>query len=292
LHIAFRYFRGSAKVDTCIFMSHANGLCQDTWVPVIHELRSLTSSEPHSHIFTWDHRSHGQSDVDKEVPYHWATFGSDALAVVDYARELVGAQCRLVAVGHSMGGTSLMLAELQRPGTFTSMLLVEAVCQLAPVTFRNKLAENAKKRRDTFESLDAVRLSYKGKKMFAKWDPRCVEAYVVGGFAPTPNKTTVSLRCPPWAEAECFDRSYTGAKFGDLRIPHIAFLVAEADGTQQHRIGAGAVVAELARSNCIQTLQITAVPGATHFLPQEEPTLVARYIRSCVSLAAPPCSRL
>jgi len=285
LRIAFRYYQGSASADTCMLMSHANGLCQDTWVPVIQDLH-LPMARVQPHIFTWDHLSHGKSDIDKELPYSWVNLGRDTLAVVARAREIVGPLCNLVAVGHSMGGAALVHAELLRPGTFTSMLLVEPVLMLTNPPKTN-LIDSAAKRRDTFDSIEAVRESYKNKRMFVKWDPRAFEAYLTGGFASTPNNT-VSLCCPPWAEAEYFLRAFTGTKFGELAAPHIAFLVAGST----HNF-CGVLTGELARSGAVQTLQLTTVPEGSHFLPQEEPALVARHILSCVALASRlPQSRL
>lgn len=275
LHLSCRIYRGTGAPKTCIFMAHANSLCQDTWVPTIEEFRRIAREEVH--IVTWDHRSHGHSGIDQELPYSWVQLGLDTLKVVDWANGLVG-QCQRVAIGHSMGCAAIAVAELERPGTFNSMLFIEPVLTLTPPPAKNSMAEMTMKRKATFESYDEVRANYATKPAFRNWDPRCMEAYLQGGFARTPQGVT--LRCPPWAEAEYYYRNFTGKPFGELRAPHVAFLVAAE--TSFHRMCSEYVLADLARASHSESLHFTAVPDVSHFLPQEKPALAAQHVLAAI----------
>ena len=114
----------------------------------------------------------------------WRTFEDAALSA---AAELGGGSGAKFGVGHSLGGTSLVLAELARPGTFEALLLFEPIIYppWEPPGRRedNPIAGGTARRRNSFASLAAAREYFVSKPLFARWDPRSLEPQG-GGKAP------------------------------------------------------------------------------------------------------------
>ena len=69
-----------------------------------------------------DQRGHGDSST-PPPPYDWWDLGRDLLEVVADGCGLE----RPVGLGHSSGAAALVMAELLRPGTFASLVLVEPI---------------------------------------------------------------------------------------------------------------------------------------------------------------------
>lgn len=100
-----------------------------------------------------DFRGHGDSVVPDGITYDWPGMADDVLAVIDG----LGLSTPVAAVGHSMGGCSIVLAELARPGTIAAAWLFEPI--LIPsgggehfaADGPNPLAESARRRREVFD---------------------------------------------------------------------------------------------------------------------------------------------
>ena len=95
-----------------------------------------------------------------------------------------------------MGAAALLLADLADAGSFDQLVLFEPIVmpwahskltaeQLAEVHKRNPLAKLARKRRFLFPSRPVAKEYFLTKALFQPWDPRAVDAYVVGGTMPT-----------------------------------------------------------------------------------------------------------
>ena len=113
----------------------------------------------------WDVRGHGRGPA-LDLPASWWTFGRDLVETDRQHGQCAGRlPDSVVGVGHSMGGTVLVLAELLRPGTFTGLVLVEPVL-IPPPFVRNpelSLAQGAARRRPVFGSRDELVESVPGQ---------------------------------------------------------------------------------------------------------------------------------
>ncbi len=96
---------------------HATGFCGRYWDPICRRLADRWR------CIAIDLRGHGDSLVPAGVGYDWLGMADDVLAVIDG----LGLATPVAAVGHSMGGCAIVLAELARPGTIGGAWLFEPI---------------------------------------------------------------------------------------------------------------------------------------------------------------------
>ena len=136
---------------------------------------------------------------------------------------------RPFGVGHSAGGAALILAELERPGTFRALWCFEPVLpprmpgEMPPAlpSNTNPLAAGARRRREVFPSKDAAYENYASKLPFQVLDPEALRAYVDFGFDEL-DDGTVRLKCRGEIEARTYEMAGGhGAveRLGELQCP-------------------------------------------------------------------------
>lgn len=251
-----------------IVFSHANGFNARTYrtilAPLADELR----------ILAIDLRGHGASTL----PAHpddregWHEFRDDLLAFLAAATE-----DPVVLAGHSMGGTSSLLAAAAEPDRVKALALIDPVIfspdmlvgrsQDNPEIAESPLVQGALRRRRTFPSKAAAHEAYAGRGAFKTWRPEQLADYVEAGFRETPDGE-VTLTCAPEWEASNFRmHNYDPwAAFRDSRCP-IRILKAE-HGSTARLEGHEAELAATGR------IAVELVPGTSHFLPMERPQKV------------------
>ncbi|MDQ6614992.1 MAG: alpha/beta hydrolase [Actinomycetota bacterium] len=225
------------------------------------------------HAIGLDHRGHGNSALPPDRDYDWRGFGRDILAVIDHLGLV-----QPFGVGHSAGGTAMLLAEQARPGTFRALFLFEPVLVRAdPPLGRdpaNWLAEGARRRREVFDSREEAYATYASKPPFMTWVPEVLAAYVDYGFGDRADGT-VSLKCRPDDEAVVYERATEHDAFvhlGEISCP--VMLVA---GAANDSFGPGTDIAALA--DRLADGRSENLPGVGHFGPMEDPPAVAALIR-------------
>lgn len=249
-----------------IIFCHATGFHARVWDPIIAELRDV------ARCVAIDLRGHGDSAVPDGQEANGSDAWNDVLAVIDKLE--LGAA--LHAVGHSLGGGTIVVTEMQRPGTFADGWLVEPI--LIPKDFKRDqgptLADMARRRREVFASRDEVFDRYMSRPPFAGCDPAMVRAYVDYGFRDL-DDGTVMLKCRGETEAWLFEHTtwVDHALLADVPTPFT--LVGTGDG------GVPAWIAkEAAAALPNGTFQYEA--DLTHFAPFEDPAWAVRYIRAMV----------
>ncbi|MFL5295572.1 MAG: alpha/beta fold hydrolase [Phenylobacterium sp.] len=256
-----------------VVFSHANGFNGRTYRTILQPLAGSLR------ILALDLRGHGATTLPTPIEGRigWMEFRDDLLALL--AEE---ASSPVVLAGHSMGGTSSLLAAAAEPGRVRALALFDPV--IMPVEAQanreamdnSPLALGAARRRAVFPSRDAAFQAYRGRGGFRTWSDAQLRDYVEGGFRETPDGQ-VTLTCAPEWEASNFRmHNYDGlAAFRASRCP-IRILRAEEGSTcriEGHED-------ELAATGRIR---IETVPGTTHFLPMERPDLVVATLREVVS---------
>jgi pimeloyl-ACP methyl ester carboxylesterase len=190
-------------------LHHANGFCAALWDPVAERLRERF------HVVAMDARGHGDSSKPEgRAAYDWSHFGRDAAAVAAaLAKEEPQGRVAL-GLGHSFGGTSLVLAAIERPGLFDRLVLVDPIVMASAVTEdpgiragrTNAMAEGARRRRQVWPDRGTARAVWAGKQMFAGWQDRVLDLYVAEGLADLPDGR-VALKCPGAVEAAIFENN-------------------------------------------------------------------------------------
>lgn len=179
-----------------------------------------------------------------------------------------------MGIGHSMGGASLVMAELLSPGSFDAFVLIEPII-FGPPFARDPdhpLVGMALRRRGTFESRDAVLASYASKPPFAAWDRTALEGYVEGGFVEQDGVT--QLACRPSAEAEVFTAAGAHAAWGRLSEVSIPTTILYGAHTDTYPPGHAETLASRFGSAAA-----AAIEGTGHFLPMERPQVVVSAVQ-------------
>jgi pimeloyl-ACP methyl ester carboxylesterase len=196
-------------------LHHANGFCAGLWGLVAERLR------PHFHLVAMDARGHGESSKPPPEPRHyaWERFGEDAGEVARRLSDEHGAPIAL-GLGHSFGGTALMMAAAAAPERFERLVLVDPVLA-SPAFFAARaalaskpstseenrdLSTGARRRRQSFESRAEAREGWASRKAFAAWQPRALDLYAQFGLRERA-EGGVELACPSEIEATIFDQA-------------------------------------------------------------------------------------
>jgi pimeloyl-ACP methyl ester carboxylesterase len=186
---------------------HATGFCAGVWAPVAQRLRE------HYRVIAMDARGHGDSSKPEGAHhYRWEFFGQDVLGVAAVlAAEHPDGRVAL-GLGHSFGGSSILMASAERPDLFERNVLVDPII-LPPRSARaasasnppgKALAEGARNRRHVWPNREAAREKWLQKELFAGWDPRALDLYLAEGLADRPDGQ-VELKCSGEVEAATFE---------------------------------------------------------------------------------------
>lgn len=255
-----------------IVFSHANGFNGRTYRSILQPLAGGLR------ILALDLRGHGASTLPATIEGRegWLEFRDDLLA-------LLAAACDapVVLAGHSMGGTSSLLAAAAEPARVRALALFDPV--VMPLAMQrdpgavaeSPLVHGALRRRATFPSRQAAVEAYTGRGAFRTWSADQLADYVAAGFRETLGGE-VTLTCAPGWEASNFrTHNYDAwAAFRESRCP-IRILRAE-QGSTFRLEGQEAALGHDGR------IRIETVPGTSHFLPMERPDLVRETLLACV----------
>jgi pimeloyl-ACP methyl ester carboxylesterase len=257
-----------------VVFSHANGFNGRTYrsilAPLAGEMR----------ILAIDLRGHGVTTLPTVIEGRdgWHEFRDDLLAFLDAATD-----GPVVLAGHSMGGTSSLLAAAVAPEKVRALALFDPVLMHTPggrsediaSIAESPLALGALRRRADFPSRQAVLEAYRGRGAFRTWTDEQLADYVASGFRETAEGVTLTCR-PEWEASNFRSHNYDPwTAFRETRCP-IRILQAEQASTARlddHRD-------ELTATGRIS---VETVPGTSHFLPMERPELVQRTLRELLA---------
>jgi pimeloyl-ACP methyl ester carboxylesterase len=257
-----------------IIFSHANGFNGRTYRTILQPLAADLR------ILAIDLRGHGASTLPAAVEGRagWLEFRDDLLALLASL-----ARGPLVLAGHSMGGTTSLLAAAAQPARVKALALFDPVVmstetpQTAEVVQNSPLVAGAMRRRSLYASREAAFEAYHGRGAFKSWSDAQLADYVAAGFAETEDGQ-VRLTCSPLWEASNFrTHNYDAwAAFRDSRCPIRVLRAAEASTFRLE--GHEGELGDDGR------IAIETVPDTTHFLPMERPDLVRDTLKACVAL--------
>jgi pimeloyl-ACP methyl ester carboxylesterase len=234
------------------------------------------------------------------MDFAWHGMTDDVLAVIDHlgladaGTEASARPGGVRAVGHSMGGAALLLAELRCPGTFAGLWLFEPIViprSEGMFPRSNPMAAAARRRRSWFPDREAAYANFVAKPPLDTLDPGALRAYVDHGLRPRPGQhgdgpdgadgadDPVELKCTPEVEARVFENGVSIDLFdhlGDVRVP--VTVAVSGDG------GGPAQVAPLI-ADALPHGHLERFPHLTHFGPMEDPAGIAAAIGSALALA-------
>jgi pimeloyl-ACP methyl ester carboxylesterase len=194
----------------------------------------------------------------------------------------------LVGAGHSMGATTTLRLALLYPDLFTALVLIDPVIFPPRMTliwelfyrlglgYRiHQLAKGALKRRNVFESRQAMFNNYRQKIVFSRIDDIGLMAYVNAMAKSRPDKQIELAYTPQW-EARIYVTSVRADRelwcnLPSLKPPLLIIRGAESDTFWEetaHRV-----------QQHLPLAQIISLPGATHLAPLEQPAKIAELAR-------------
>jgi pimeloyl-ACP methyl ester carboxylesterase len=241
-----------------VYFAHATSFCGSVWNPVIAGLEGVE-------CVAWDFAGHGRGP-ETHVPIDWRLFGDQVLGETEPGG---------IGVGHSMGAAAMCMAQLTDPDRFRFLILIEPIIFPGPHgRLDHPLTLIAVRRRRAFESRRAALESWSAKGAFAGWDQLALEAYVECGLV---GEGPVELACDPDLEADIYRGSNahdTWERLGDIDIPVLVLAGEDSD----------TITPEFARHQVAQfaSAGLEIVPQTGHFLPMENPALVADRVRRIV----------
>lgn len=259
-------------VGPSVLLCHATGFHGRAYVPFV---RHLTSGY---RVFALDFRAHGASTPPADEYFTWAGMAQDVLTAAAIVMEQTETPAgRLKAIGHSMGGAAILLAELSQPHTFEQAYLYE------PIVFpqgwvrtdeqNSSMAGPARKRREVFGSRAEVMWRYASRPPLSDLRSDCLAAYIEYGFDDL-DDGTVRLACRAEHEARTFEAAglLTSDACSGVRIPVVVAL-GGADAESNTATMAGPAVAALPHG------RLKEYPHLGHFGPLQDPYTIAVEVR-------------
>jgi len=270
----FEFGPADRRVDL-VFL-HANGFNALTYRAILAPLADRLR------ILAIDQRGHGATTlpIDFRGRTNWHDFRDDLLALIA-ALDLED----VVLAGHSMGGTSSLLAAGEAPGRVRCLVLLDPVI-LPPGTppatgeaaeLHASLIEGARRRRTLFANRADALETYRGRGAFKTWNDAMLADFVAGGFRDLPNGE-VALACDPAWEASSYAfQAHDPWSAFQRSACEIRVLRAEHQSTCR-------VEGRIDELTASGRISIETVPGTSHFLPMERPDLA----RQALAEAADP----
>jgi|TARA_Y100000310_G_scaffold107696_1_gene106108 pimeloyl-ACP methyl ester carboxylesterase len=277
---------GEQQLDT-VLLVHATGFHARCWDQVVNNLGDC-------HVVAVDMRGHGRSE--KTGPFAWDVFGQDVTELVA-VMDLTG----LVGVGHSMGGHSVTQAAANEPDRFKGLVLVDPVIMSPEMYAARREHEAAQdsegqdgqlhpvaRRRNSFADADEMFYHMENRGSYAVWNRDVLRDYCDYGVLPNADGGDYALACPPEIEASI----YTGSSGRDIydKIDTISMPVKvlrareRSPDSQQMDFSTSPTWSGLA--DRFQQGEDIQLPDLTHFIPMQEPALVADHIKDSLTQQA------
>lgn len=262
---------------TPVLLLHATGFHSRCWNQVASQL-------PGVHLYAVDLRFHGGSGRAGEV--NWGVMARDVEQLLEALdlRQVIG-------VGHSIGGYLLARAAAAQLPRFKQLLLVDPVI-FAPETYSAKFSEPltidptanpVSRRKNRWQDAGEMYERFKARPPFDTWQDAVLRDYCEYALKEVPGETAFQLACDPLHEASIYLSQHGNDVIHQL-LPGLTLPV-----TVLRAPPAADAMMDFAASPTWPGLTAALpngrefyFPAMTHFIPMEDPALVARFIREAV----------
>ena len=256
--------------------AHANGFNGQTYDKLLSKLARKFN------VYAWDTPGYGMSEkgpsYDEANPILGYSYDLEALI-----NELNKKHDRkILLAGHSIGGSLSLMVSKNIGEKISGLVLADPVVinfhhqyltkYLSPFGYDTstlKLTKQALRKRDRWDSFEAVLNSYTNRGIFSTWKDGFLKDYLLGGTKKDENG--VYLSCRPKIEAASFKNTEIVATpeiISESKVP-IILLVAEIGSTT-------ASLRSFKRLHNLKKLEI--IEGGTHFFPMERPDKIISVI--------------
>ncbi len=268
------YFEWGDPADQTIVMLHATGFHARCWDKVIMAL-------PRGyHVIAVDTRGHGRSSKPDSLS-DWQQTAMAAASLID-GLDLQ----QVVGVGHSMGGFSVVLAAAKHQERFERLVLVDPTIteverydsDQSPADV-DPLDHPVSRRRNVWDSAQDFFDHLKDRSPYSLWKSEVLMDYCQYGLLPAKDGGHLELACPPRLEASvymgfpCFNPY---PLLPDVAIP-MTILRAKFNERQSDMDFTNSPTWP-GLSGVFPDARDIHLPELTHFMPMQEPELIAGYI--------------
>ncbi|RZJ44561.1 MAG: alpha/beta hydrolase [Brevundimonas sp.] len=250
---------GDPKRPVDLVFVHANGFNAMTYRTLLAPLSGTLR------IWAPDLRGHGHTTLPtgRDGRRGWSDHQDDLVALLE---ALDGPP--VVMAGHSMGGTSALLAAAERPDRVSKLVLMDpviwgrltvALFQL-PVFDRMAshipLVKGALRRRAVFDSREQALAAYSGRGAFRGWPEMMIADYLTDGLVETPEGYVLAC-APEWEASNYAAQSHDPWRALKRVNRPVRILKAETGSTCHPSPGLRG----------LPDVMVETVHGGTHFFP-------------------------
>jgi len=256
-----------------VLLLHATGFHARCWDEVARALQARFR------VIAVDMRGHGRSQKTGPIS-DWSEPARDIAELVEHLK-LDGA----IGVGHSMGGHCLVQVAATHPRSFKRLLLIDPVI-MAPEIYAQRsllppgVEHPVARRRNAWASWQEMFDAFKNRSPYSLWRPQVLEDYCRYGVQPAEGGG-FELACPPAIEASIYMGSI-GTDIFELveriEIPVTILRAKERPPGPRERMDFSDSPTWPKLASLFKHGRDVYLPHLTHFIPMQEPELVARYI--------------
>lgn len=268
------YFEWGERGAPPVIMIHATGFHGRCWDQTVAHLPAGY------HVIAIEQRGHGRSEK-RGLITDWRHPARD---VIELVRHLDLAPA--IGVGHSKGGHLLVQTAAALPDAFSRLLLIDPVIMApeiydAMTVWPEGVEHPVARRRNSWASWEAMYDAFKDRKPYSLWQPQVLKDYCRYGVLPKAEGSGVELACPPEIEASIY-KAANGNNIYDLipaiRIPVTVMRARQREpGPRDHTDFSASPTWDKLAGQFVQGTDVF-LPELTHFIPMQDPALVARYI--------------
>lgn len=276
------YFEWGSPAGPVVLLIHATGFHARCWDQVVKLLPD------DYHVYAVDMRGHGRSE--NVPPYVWRTFGEDLNELVEHL-DLSDA----VGVGHSMGGHCVTQVAARAPGVFRRLLLIDPVIFEPDAYASDRNGGFARpedhpvsRRRNDWETWEDMYDRFKDRSPFSLWRDEVLRDYCRFGVVRKASGEGFELACPPLVEASVYLGNTTTDIYKIMPLVQVPVVVLRARPratSDPHEMDFSAsptwdkVAAQFPNGRDV------SLPHLSHFIPMQDPALVARFIQNADAAA-------
>ncbi|KAJ2335755.1 hypothetical protein GGI00_001201 [Coemansia sp. RSA 2681] len=288
---------GGARKRLTLVLAHANGFHKELWEPTLERVFAHRSESWHiENAIALDSYNHGDSAmlnrsfIGSEDFSPWTENARDILAVL---AQLGGGPQSIVGIGHSWGASSLLLAELMAPSSFSALVITDPVLYTGKEQSANNLAKITLKRRYQWDTMQEARQYFSNHPFFRSWDQRIIDLHLKHGLETIDGSESLVLKCRPSNESAVYLGSTHDSPHAAKNLPKVQCPVAFLTGETSDQ-SPPAHIASITRN--MPDCRHVVMQDVGHLLLQQDPDRTAdRYVEfldGFVSRSAPPTANL
>lgn len=272
----FEWNRNAGPDAPVVLLVHATGFHARCWD------KTVAALPEGLRVIAVDQRGHGRSENTGKID-NWRIPADDMTELVE------GLDLKnIIGVGHSMGGHGITQVAARLPNRFTRLVLVDPVMMdpnhYTPGAFNDRGRPEdfpVAKRRNHWVSWEEMFERFEQRHPYSLWRKDVLEDYCRHGLALRADGDGYELACPPVIESSIYVTSagtdiYDMVRSIDIPVTVLRAKMRDFDKAAVMDFAASptweGLAGEFAKGTDVY------LPQLSHFIPMQDPELVARYI--------------